>query len=471
MTELMLRLHIEGQSDRTVKVAQDEFRIGRLPECDLCLPFSEISRHHTRFFRNASGEWLVEDLGSTNGTILNKIRLTSAAKVKQGDAIQLGNILLFVILNPFPESQVPVPASNTQFSRATEISRTILRNAEELQQQWLQLEDQGNTHRSQQTTIERLKDLVEIAKGLSSAESIEAIFSQVQKVVFRELKTVDHLALLIDVNGLGELELINAATRDIPNSTASALDDSWISHTICQNVFTQKIAIKTVDAQNDERFVGENSILAKGICGAMAVPLWDKDQVVGVLYADANFNFHQLEAVDDEDLSFFSTLANLVASSVQRWLLARKLQGEAKIRQKLERYHSPAVVQQLIAVGALEGGRIKPIEADITILFADLVGFSALSERLTPSQISQILNRLFEEMLKPVFAVGGTLDKFIGDCIMAFFGAPESQPDHADRAVAAAKGMLDRLDQLNAAKVWAEPLQLRIAINSGKAVV
>jgi adenylate cyclase len=70
-----------------------------------------------------------------------------------------------------------------------------------------------------------------------------------------------------------------------------------------------------------------------------------------------------------------------------------------------------------------------------------------------------------------VFAVGGTLDKFIGDCIMAFFGAPEPQPDHAERAVAAAKGMLERLQRLNAKQFFLEPLQLRVAINSGKAVV
>jgi adenylate cyclase len=82
-----------------------------------------------------------------------------------------------------------------------------------------------------------------------------------------------------------------------------------------------------------------------------------------------------------------------------------------------------------------------------------------------------LLNNFFEEMLQEVFHAGGTLDKFIGDCIMAFFGAPEPQPDHAERAVASAWGMLERLDRLNACRFFPEPLQLRIAINSGKAVV
>jgi adenylate cyclase len=152
-------------------------------------------------------------------------------------------------------------------------------------------------------------------------------------------------------------------------------------------------------------------------------------------------------------------------------LLAEKLKSEAVLRQRLERYHSPAVVQQLISVGVLPGGRLPPQDSEISILFADLVGFTALSERLSPTNIAELLNYLFEEMLQEVFAFGGTLDKYIGDCIMAFFGAPEPQPDHANRAVASAMGMLTRLEKLNTQSFWEEPLQLRIAINSGRAVV
>jgi adenylate cyclase len=231
------------------------------------------------------------------------------------------------------------------------------------------------------------------------------------------------------------------------------------------------VAIQSGDTRSDERFSSEQSILVKGIASAMAVPLWDEDKVVGVLYADANLYSSHWENNGEEELSFFSALANLVASSVQRWLLVDKLKSEAVIRQHLERYHSPSIVQQLITLKGLHNGRLPPIEREISILFADLVGFTALSERLTPREISELLNNFFEEMLQEVFACGGTLDKYIGDCIMAFFGAPEPQSGHADLAVAAAKGMLSRLQHLNANNFWREPLQLRISINSGKAVV
>jgi adenylate cyclase len=475
MAELKLRLQIEVKTERTVTVDRDEFKIGRSPECDLQLPLAAISRCHARFVKTAAGDWTVEDLDSKNGTLLNDLQVTSPQKLNHGDVVQLGNIRLNVIFANRPETQTVLPdrvASKTPPQMTTlGPGMTILRNAKELQQQWIRADELGDGASNQEKAIARLKDLVDIAKGLNSAESIEAIFSQVQKVVFRELSCIDRLALLIDISGTGKLELLNAAARDASQQKNLAADGNWISRSICQKVFSEKVALQTADAQTDERFDGEQSILFKGIHSAMAVPLWDENKVAGVLYADAQLDSSDPAQKAEEDLSFFSALANLVASSVQRWLLSRKLRNEETIRHKLERYHSPSVVQQLIAAGALENGRLPPVEGEISILFADIVGFTALSERLTPSQIAQFLNDFFEEMLYEVFARGGTLDKFIGDCIMAFFGAPESQPDHAERAVAAAKGMLDRLQRLNASHALREPLQLRIAINSGKAVI
>ncbi|HEY9635112.1 MAG TPA: adenylate/guanylate cyclase domain-containing protein [Coleofasciculaceae cyanobacterium] len=466
MAELKLSLQ-QGNTERTVTVNRDKFTIGRLPECDLHLPFEGISRYHARFLRIAIGSWVIEDMGSKNGTRLNEHPVTSPQTVNHGDVVWLGDTRLLVLLADPPQAsttKLQPPAKGTT-------GTTILRNVKELQQQWIEATSQGDEISNKEKAIARLKDLVDIAKSLSAAESIEAIFLQVQEVVFRYLKSIERLGLLIDVSGSGELELLNAAARNVSQQQNLAADANWISHTICQKVFTEKVAIQTADAQMDQRFEGQQSILVKGIRSAMAVPLWDENKVVGVLYADAHHSSSHWTEEGEEDLSFFSTLANLVASSVQRWLLAQKLRNEEAIRHRLERYHSPAVVQQMIAGGALPDGRLPPTEGEISILFADIVGFTALSERLSPAQVAQLLNDLFEEMLQEVFAVGGTLDKYIGDCIMAFFGAPEPQVDHADRAVVAARGMLTRLENLNARQVLREPLQLRIAVNSGKAVV
>ena len=466
MTEITLRLQ-EGEKEKTLTVNQDEFTIGRLPECDLYLPFGGVSRRHARLVKTANDVWTIEDLGSKNGTQVNQNPINHIQDLNHGDVIWLGNVNLEVLFaNPARQqmNQQTVEAVGDQ-------PRTILRNVKELQQQWIEADSLDGETTNKDKTIARLKDLVNIAKNLCAATSIEEIFSQVQDVVFRYLDSIDRLALLIDVNGCGHLELVNAGSRDVLQQKYLKGDGDWISRSICQKVFAEKVVIQTADTHKDERFSGEHSILVKGIRSAMAVPLWDETKVVGVLYADAHLSSSHWANEGEEELSFFSALANLVASSVQRWLLADKLKVEEVIRHRLERYHSPAVVQQLIAVGGLPDGRLAPAETEISVVFADLVGFTAISERLTPTAIAQLLNNLFEEMLQEVFTYGGTLDKYIGDCIMAFFGAPEPQPDHADRATAAAKGMLARLERLNASGFWQEPLQLRIAINSGKAVV
>lgn len=462
MGELSLRVRIEGYAEKIIKVDKNPFMIGRLPECDLPLMYIEVSRYHSRLVNSHSGTWIVEDLGSTNGTKLNSTIISAPQKIQDGDFLQIGNVTMYVILAK--------PRRDVTRELSTE-GLTIIRSVKYLQEQWLQAENPDDQSATPERAIDRLKELVDIAKALNSAESIEAIFTQVKEVVFRELKDIDRLALLIDVTATGKLELLNAAGRNIDNQASLIADDQWISHTICQAVFDEQIAIKTANAQADDRFQGENSILAKGICSALAVPLWNENKILGVLYADAPSAINDWHQGGEEDLSFFSTLANLVASAVQRWVLTRQLRQEETIRRSLERYHSPAVVQQMMVTSGLVDSRIVPAEFDISILFADVVGFTALSERLSPQEISSLLNDFFEEMLQEVFAMGGTLDKFIGDCIMAFFGAPDPQVDHAQRAVTAAQGMLRRLARLNAEHILSEPLELRIAVNSGKAVV
>lgn len=509
MTELQLRLQVPGSPDRLISVETDHYTIGRASDCDLILSPYGVSRYHTRISRTETdGSWVVEDLKSKNGTRLNRSPLQRPTPLQQGDRIYIENVCITVSLagvgvvtptitptitrspthtgsNPTYTSSNPTYTSTPTLSihrsgmvqlpaidSLADGKMRISRNARALQEQWLSADQSGSDSLYERDrTIARLRDLVEIAKGLTSAASSNAIFQQVQEVVFRYLTSIERLALLVDVEGDGNLQLLNAAARETERARDLTLNSGWISQSICQKVFKEKIALQTADAQADERFGSEQSILYKGIRSAMAVPLWNEDKVVGVLYADANLSSDSWVQEGEEDLSFFSALANLVAASVQRWLLTRKLQEEERLCQKLERYHSPAVVQQMIAAGAHEDGRIPTTDGEISILFADIVGFTALSERLTPSQVADLLNRFFEEMLQEIFALGGTLDKFIGDCIMAFFGAPEPQPDHADRAVVAARRMLERLDDLNKRKVLGEELQLRIAINSGRAVV
>ncbi|MEC7521164.1 MAG: adenylate/guanylate cyclase domain-containing protein [Myxococcota bacterium] len=147
------------------------------------------------------------------------------------------------------------------------------------------------------------------------------------------------------------------------------------------------------------------------------------------------------------------------------------MRREQAIRADLGRYLPAELVEAIIRREAsMElGGQRR----EITVLFADVVAFTPLSDRLPPEQVVSLLNELFTLLTGAVFRHEGTVDKFIGDCVMAIWGAPTAQPDHAARALAAARDMMRFLESANAA--WRESvgveIQLAIGVHTGEAVV
>ena len=144
---------------------------------------------------------------------------------------------------------------------------------------------------------------------------------------------------------------------------------------------------------------------------------------------------------------------------------------EMAIRADLGRYLPQEIVEAVIRrEQSMElGGRRVPV----TVLFADVVAFTPLSDRLPPEEVVALLNELFTLLTEAVFRHGGTVDKFVGDCVMALFGAPAPHPDHARRAILCAQDMLRFVESANAG--WKErfgvEVELAIGVNTGDAVV
>src|SRR5207237_5172371 len=147
----------------------------------------------------------------------------------------------------------------------------------------------------------------------------------------------------------------------------------------------------------------------------------------------------------EEDLDLLTALANFAAVAIERAQLSEKIEEERKIRARMERYHSPAVVDEIVRGSIRSATDEREIKsAEVSGLFADISGFTAVAETKSPEEVAEFLSHFFSSAVESIFAYGGTLDKFIGDAVMAFFGAPIQQDDHADRAVLAGL-MLQRL--------------------------
>jgi adenylate cyclase len=203
----------------------------------------------------------------------------------------------------------------------------------------------------------------------------------------------------------------------------------------------------------------------EGIDAVIAVPLLDeRDEVVGALYADRPL----IRGGKMRDITpLEAMLVELIACDVSAGMarLARNQQN-SELKAKFQMFFTPQLAEEMERDPSLLSGR----EADVTILFCDVRGFSRASEMLSASQVFELINDLMETLSRCVLNHGGTLVDYIGDELMAMWGAPKPQPDHALRACRAALDMLTVLPEATArwANVLQTPLDVGIGLNTGQ---
>ncbi|MDQ3998135.1 MAG: GAF domain-containing protein, partial [Gemmatimonadota bacterium] len=220
------------------------------------------------------------------------------------------------------------------------------------------------------------------------------------------------------------------------------------------------------DAGEDTRFGGQ-SIVMQRVRSAICAPLLaGEGRVLGVLYVDNVTTTHRFS---EEDLEFLVAFSGIAAVAIENNQYAERFRRETLVRSNFERFFAPALAARIAATP--EAVRLGGEKRLVTVLFTDIRGFTPLSEGMRPDDIAALLTDYRTQMVDIVFRHGGTLDKFIGDAVMAQWGAPLEAADDPDRAVRAAIEMVGALDGLNERfRADGRPeLQVGIGLNYGEA--
>jgi len=449
-------LLVEG-ARHTVDLTEEGTTIGRGEAADIRIGSNAVSRVHARFFLKDGQAW-IEDRHSLNGTTLNDLPVTGPLAMKPGDTVLLGE----VPVRWLDDAKATAPPGTRATGRMTTQAKGLLLEDRAFDASGsilvphASIEAMLARHKEQRPPAEAeslVQRLAAMAAKLLGAAGLPELLDSVMTLVTAQIRCQRAFILLANPAG----DLVPECTWEEKPGLISAP----ISRTIARKAMTDQVTILTTDARVDPRFTAGESIKIHGISSALCAPLIVEDQALGVVYLETSLSKGGFK---QEDEHLLSAMANFAAVGIQR-------ERETRFRQRLERYHSPQVVGEILrAAQNLDAPLLQARRCEISVLFADFSGFTRLSEGMEPLQLASILNRSFEALTELIFLHGGTLDKYIGDAIMAFFGAPAPDPDHALHAVAAAVSMQRRLRELNQDRPADYPeLRMRIGVNSGEA--
>jgi adenylate cyclase len=460
-----LQIHYMDMGVPRIADLKADVAIGRTEGNDLVLNHPSVSRKHAKL-EERDNRWWIVDLKSTNGVKVNG-NLVTEAQVNAGDKIHVGSVQLDLKALPsvdFSDQSMFDNPSGTVIRRISDFNSEFGLDIGDVAQQAQQPrpETPPGTPAPTVTREKIFQVLVQVAKALLQSDDLNSLLNTMMDMIFKYLPVERGLILLFDENG----QPVPKLTRFLDASEAR---DIPISRTILKMVAEQQVSLMTSNALEDARLLGGKSIAIHGIRSAMCVPLWNRQRVIGAVQVDSSIH---IGSFNEEDLDLLTALANFAAVAVERAQMSEKIEQERKIRSKMERYHSPAVIDEIVK-GVISADESEIRNAEVSILFADISGFTTVSETKRPEEVAEFLSHFFSFAVESIFAYGGTLDKFIGDAVMAFFGAPIPQDDHADRSILAGL-MLQRLvgDWNNEREqAGLPPVRIRVGINSGPAVV
>lgn len=483
-------------------LAAPEYTIGRAKDNDIILNDRRVSRKHAFFSREGDGYKLVDGVfedGELTRSV-NKVFVNGAPMLEKmledGDVIVIGESRLEITLAEESSAEIPLPKPRSPktddrvFNAPTVIKGTTGVDFDDNPLGQTQVQISANeiigrqSHLSLESALatpDEIKDLrrkakilellFEMSKSLGTVFDLKEIFEKATDLIFRGTPADRVVALIADETLDGKIldySLYPVAVRTRDEKIEELTEKLTISRTITQKVMRDKVALLSQDAKTDEQFLGAESIVSQGVRSTICAPLITESNVHGVLYADRLDPFAAFSA---DHLELISAVSAQTAVTVETVKAHKRLAREEVARANYSRFMPEYVVKQLLINP--DSFRLGGANQTVTVLFADIRGFTAISEKENPEKVVNLLNTYFSAMTEIIFDHGGTLDKYIGDGLMAIFGAPTATEEDALNAVKAAVTMQKRLVSLNE-ELRAEgtgPISIGIGLHTGEATI
>ncbi len=436
--------------ERAFEVRVGTMTIGRTKDNDVFVLHKSLSRQHAQL-ENDGARMTLTDLESKNGTFVGRDRIAQRL-LAPGERFRCGDVVFELREGDGASSHIPTPSLVAESRR--DVSNITIDDLLGPPSTYgsLRLAAADAATRAR----DRLDVLLKVAQLLGKPKEVDVLLGEVVDLVLR-IMDVDRAAVLLVDETTGKLlpRITRAARGAAPERFFSAHIVEWVREHRTAALFGDAVAEAPADAVA--------SIIAQSICSSICAPLQVSDRMLGVLYVD---NLSTPDRFNQEDLDFLSAFAGQVAVAIENATLWRRVEREAALRSTLTRFFPPSTIQRIDQDG---GASLGVIETEVTALFADISGFTAMSSTMTPRSIVDMLNEYFPLMADAVFRHGGTLEKYIGDALMAVWGAPFATPDDVDRALQAAQDMQRDVSALNGRRVGSgqPPIRIHIGLNTG----
>jgi len=428
--------------------------IGRHPDNTIQILDRIISKEHAQIQRTPDGLFLLRDLGSLNGTYIRGERVSEHILV-DGDEIALGSTRLLFVDRKGDDAALHrvtiapgMTESHIRQRIAAQQARDFLPEREIYDEKVLRRD------------YERLRIGYELGRSLDVEFDLDKLLPKILDKAFELLGADRGVILLMDSKG----ELVPRYVKQKDGRQENIV----LSKTVMAEVVAQKSAVLSSDATMDSRFSGAHSIIMQGIRSTMTVPLLWGEEILGIMHLDSQI---ATSAFTEKDLQIFTGIGSQAAIAIQNARLAKKIENETQVRTQFSRF-LPSHLVERVTSGELtiieRGGKLQ----EVTMLYSDIRGFTAMSERKEPQEVVHMLNDYFEVMVDILFKGDGQLDKFVGDEIIALFGAAIALPDAPLKAVTCGLEMQKALAEFNRTRAAEghEPIRIGIGVNTGMVV-